>query len=111
MEEEVRHILRNAANEENRPVARLGSRIAARFKSPGNILERAKLLQEIRKSIEFKTGIFIDLAQPNGRTAALLLDPRATSSVFRYPEFASLVDPAQDLFVYRTFKGATRSPP
>ena len=31
MEEEVREILRNAAKEDNRPVAKLGSRIAARF--------------------------------------------------------------------------------
>ncbi len=85
--------------------------IAARFQSPSNILERAKLLQETRKSLEFKAGIFIDLTQPNGRTAALLLDPRATSSVFRYPEFASLVVPAEEFFVYRTFKGATRSQP
>ena len=35
MEEEVRHILRNAAKEENRPAPRLGSRIAARFKRAG----------------------------------------------------------------------------
>lgn len=31
MEEEVRQILRNALKEENRPSAKLGSRIAARF--------------------------------------------------------------------------------
>jgi plasmid stability protein len=35
MEEEVREILRNAAREETRPVARLGSRIAARFRKVG----------------------------------------------------------------------------
>jgi plasmid stability protein len=35
MEEEVREILRNAAREESRPVASLGSRIAARFRSTG----------------------------------------------------------------------------
>ena len=35
MEEEVREILRNAAKEENRPVANLGSRIAARFRGIG----------------------------------------------------------------------------
>ena len=32
MEDEVRHILRNAAKEESRPVRKLGSRIAARFR-------------------------------------------------------------------------------
>ena len=35
MEEEVRHILRNAVKEDNRPVTRLGSRIAARFGPEG----------------------------------------------------------------------------
>jgi plasmid stability protein len=35
MEEEVREILRNAAREEGRSVARLGSRIAARFGKVG----------------------------------------------------------------------------
>ncbi len=86
--------------------------IATRFKGPGNILDRAELLQETRKSLAIEAGgIFIDLTQPNGRTAALLLDPRSTSSVFRYPEFSTLVVPTQEFFVYRTFKGATRSPP
>lgn len=35
MEEEVREILRNAAREEGRSVAKLGSRISARFKRGG----------------------------------------------------------------------------
>jgi plasmid stability protein len=35
MEEEVRNILRNAAKEENRPLPKLGSRIAARFAKTG----------------------------------------------------------------------------
>lgn len=35
MEDEVRHILRDAAKEERRSVRKLGSRIAARFKGAG----------------------------------------------------------------------------
>lgn len=35
MEDEVRHILRNAAREEHRAVRKLGSRMAARFKTVG----------------------------------------------------------------------------
>jgi antitoxin FitA len=35
MEDEVRHILRNAAKQESRPVRKLGSRIAARFSRIG----------------------------------------------------------------------------
>ena len=85
--------------------------IAARFKGRGNLLERAELLEETRKTIEIEAGgVFIDLTQPNGRIAALLLDPRATSSIFRYPEFSNFVVPEEEFFVYRTFKGATRLP-
>ena len=35
MEEEVRHILRNAVKQGNQPAPRLGSRIAARFAKAG----------------------------------------------------------------------------
>lgn len=35
MEDEVRHILRNAAKDERRAVRKLGSRMAARFKTVG----------------------------------------------------------------------------
>ena len=35
MEEEIRHILRNAAKDSNRPIAKIGSRIAARFYGKG----------------------------------------------------------------------------
>lgn len=35
MEEEARHILRNALKDEKRPAGRLGSRIAARFSGTG----------------------------------------------------------------------------
>jgi plasmid stability protein len=35
MEEEIRQILRNAVKEQNRPVGKLGSRIAARFAKVG----------------------------------------------------------------------------
>ncbi len=35
MEEEVRQILRNAAKESNKPLPKLGSRIAARFAKTG----------------------------------------------------------------------------
>ena len=35
MEEEIRHILRNAAKDSGRPIAKIGSRIAARFSGKG----------------------------------------------------------------------------
>ena len=53
MEEEVRHILRNAAKEGNRPVARLASRIAARFKKAGLTAELPKLRGQLARSADF----------------------------------------------------------
>ena len=41
MEEEVRHILRDAVKNQNQHVARLGSRIAARFAKVGLTMELA----------------------------------------------------------------------
>ena len=43
MEEEVREILRNAAKEENSPIAKLGSRIASRFREAGLTAELPEL--------------------------------------------------------------------
>jgi hypothetical protein len=42
----------------------------------------------------------VDLAQGGGRLAALLLDPRSTSSAFRYPEYRVLAAPGEEFFVY-----------
>lgn len=53
MEEEVRHILRNAAKEENRPVRRLGSRIAARFKKAGLTADLPELRGQPVRSADF----------------------------------------------------------
>jgi plasmid stability protein len=43
MEDEIRHILRDAAKEPSRPVARLGSRIAARFSGKGLTVDLPEL--------------------------------------------------------------------
>jgi len=53
MEEEVRHILRNAAKEENRPVPKLGSRIAARFKKLGLTADLPELRGQPARSADF----------------------------------------------------------
>ena len=39
MEDEIRHILRNAVSDARQPAARLGSQIAARFKRSGLTLD------------------------------------------------------------------------
>ena len=54
MEEEVRHILRDALKEQNRRVARLGSRIAARFAKVGLTTELPELRGQRPRSTEFR---------------------------------------------------------
>jgi antitoxin FitA len=54
MEEEVRHILRNAVKDQNQHVARLGSRIAARFAKAGLTAELPELRGQAPQSAKFK---------------------------------------------------------
>jgi plasmid stability protein len=53
MEEEVRHILRDAVKEENRRRPKLGSRIAARFGKVGLTSDLPELHGQIARSAEF----------------------------------------------------------
>ncbi|MGE0388150.1 MAG: toxin-antitoxin system [Gammaproteobacteria bacterium] len=53
MEEEIRHILRNAVKEQNQPVAKLGSRISARFARIGLTGELPELHGQIPRSARF----------------------------------------------------------
>jgi antitoxin FitA len=53
MEEEVRHILRDAVKEQNNRVAKLGSRIAARFAKAGLATDLPELRGQTVQSAEF----------------------------------------------------------
>ncbi len=53
MEEEVRHILRDAVKEQNQPVTKLGSRIGARFAKVGLTTDLPELHGQIPLSAEF----------------------------------------------------------
>jgi plasmid stability protein len=53
MEEEVRHILRDAVKEQNRHIPKLGSRIAARFAKAGLSMDLPELHGQISRSAEF----------------------------------------------------------
>lgn len=53
MEEEARHILRNALKEENRPASKLGSRIAARFVKTGLTADLPELHGQLPQSADF----------------------------------------------------------
>jgi predicted nucleic acid-binding protein/plasmid stability protein len=54
MEEEARHILRNAVKDQNQHVAKLGSRIAARFAKAGLTAELPELRGQAPQSAKFK---------------------------------------------------------
>ena len=54
MEEEVRHILRNAAKEPSRPITKLGSRIAARFSGNGLDAQLPELRGQTARPAKFK---------------------------------------------------------
>ena len=53
MEEEVRHILRDAVKRQNQRVAKLGSRIAARFAKAGLTGDLPELRGQVPQSAEF----------------------------------------------------------
>lgn len=56
------------------------------------------------KMLELPAGtLMIDLAQTNGRLGMLLLDPRSNSSVFKFPEFAKLLQEKHEFFIYSVF--------
>lgn len=60
------------------------------FKLPTAAGGRATLVASAAVAREALAGsLVIELAQRRGRQAVLLLDPRSTSSLFRYPEFAA----------------------
>ena len=53
MEEEVRHILRNAVKEQNQPVPKLGSRIAARFATTRLFTDLPELRGQLPRPAQF----------------------------------------------------------
>jgi plasmid stability protein len=53
MEDEVRHILRDAVKTQNQHVAKLGSRIAARFAKVGLTTDLPELRGQVPRSVEF----------------------------------------------------------
>lgn len=53
MEEEVRHILRNAVKEQNQRLPKLGSRMAARFSKAGLSTDLPELHGHVPRSAEF----------------------------------------------------------
>lgn len=83
--------------------------IASRYAAQPNIIERVQQLSAEEKRLTAPAGsLVIDVTQPNGRVAVMLLDPRSTSSVFRYPAYAALIAPDREHFVYLSVKGSVK---
>ena len=83
--------------------------VAERFAPPASANGQARLLSSIDKIITTTPGaLLIDLVQSRGRLVPLLLDPRSTSSLFRLPQFAALLDAEREFGVYRVHKGVMR---
>ncbi len=81
--------------------------VATRFAARPNGADRLTPVQEAHRTLAVDPGsLVIDLAQPGGRKALLLLDPRSISSLFRYPEYAGLITPGAEFFVYQATGGA-----
>lgn len=58
--------------------------------------------RERRVQLKAKPGdLWIDLNQQRGRLAALILEPRSNSSLFRAPKYSALITPGKTLPVYR----------
>lgn len=74
---------------------------ANRFTPPRTVKEGASLISSTNKTLPLKAGdILIDLSQPLGRMALLLLDPRSISNVFRYPAYAPMLVKGEEFFIY-----------
>jgi antitoxin FitA len=54
MEEEIRHILRNATRDSSRPIAKIGSRIATRFSGKGLTSDLPELRGQLARAADLE---------------------------------------------------------
>jgi hypothetical protein len=95
----ARHHIRYTVLRQPRAADVLASRLAQR----PTALVRLTGTRQTHRTIELPAGsLDIDLAQPGGIKALLLLDPRSTSSVFRYPDCARWLKRDEEFFVYHS---------
>lgn len=72
------------------------------YHPPATVKDGATLSATSEKVVLLDSGaLLIDMQQPLGRMAMLLLDPRSTSSAFRLPPFAPLLESERDFFIYQ----------
>lgn len=74
---------------------------ANRYAPAQHFAEGATLITSTNKQLGLNPGaLLIDISQPLGRMAMLLLDPRSTSNVFRYPAYSPLLRSGEEFFIY-----------
>jgi Zinc carboxypeptidase len=74
----------------------------SQFRQPVNLKDGAALSASTEKVVALDSEtLLIDMRQPLGRLAMLLLDPRSTSSVFRLPPFPPLLKSERDFFIHQ----------
>lgn len=75
--------------------------VANRFEPPASPKEGGILINAQNKPLTLQPeDLLIDLSQPLGRVALLILDPRSSSTVFRYPEYLPMVKKNAEFFIY-----------
>ncbi|HEX4975101.1 MAG TPA: M14 family zinc carboxypeptidase [Pseudomonadales bacterium] len=66
-----------------------------------NPLSGAVLQNSSTREVELAPGtLLVDLSQPRGRLAMLLLDPRSNSTIFIDPDYKTLLEAKQTFFIY-----------
>jgi hypothetical protein len=94
-----RHGIRYRAVDKPRRKWGVAFAIGADVASPQAALNKVR---EWPVRVDVREGdLWVDLDQPRGRLAALLLEPRSNSSLLRTPEFSPLVTAGQVLPIYR----------
>ena len=74
---------------------------AIRFRAQTDPTARIAVFDSQLTTLTVPPGtLLVNLDQAQGRRTVLLLDPRSSSSVFRYPEFAALLDEERAHFIY-----------
>lgn len=75
--------------------------VANRFQPPASVKQGGILITAEDKPLTLQPDdLLIDLSQPLGRIALLLLDPRSSSTIFRYPGYLPLVKKNEEFFIY-----------
>ncbi|MBI2800094.1 MAG: hypothetical protein HYX63_07365 [Gammaproteobacteria bacterium] len=72
---------------------------ARRFGRGRTVHEGFMVLDETERERQVEPGALRVTLRPGGRLLPMLLDPRSSSSIFRYPPFARLIESSSEFFI------------